>query len=112
MPSPELEQRAADLARQYKATTPLYDLPQPSVESSEPTIIAKHTDVFVINHHGIFAKVCWIATILGSLLGVAVIIFGFAVAKGAPQEAVVAALGIACAIIPYCLAKAVSELAK
>ena len=86
----------------------IYDLPPPV----EPSSAAKTLDVRVTNRPGIFPKICWAMTLLGCLMGVAIIILGFASAQGAPQEAVVAALGIACAVIPYCFARAVTELGK
>ena len=52
----------------------------------------------------------WILTALGSVLGALVAIVGVLAATGAPQEAAAAAVGIACAVIPYCLARAASEI--
>ena len=52
----------------------------------------------------------WAVTIIGSVLGGLTIIFGLAGAEGAPQEAAAAAIGVAFAVIPYCLARAVSEM--
>lgn len=37
---------------------------------------------------------------------------GIFAANGAPQEAAAAAMGIACAVIPYCIARAVSEMGR
>ena len=54
-------------------------------------------------------KFLWIVTAIGSLLGALVVVGGVAAAKGAPQEAAAAAIGLALAVIPYCLARAVSE---
>lgn len=51
-------------------------------------------------------------TILGSALGGAVAIIGVSASRGAPQEAAAAAMGIAFAVIPYCLARASSEFGK
>ena len=55
-------------------------------------------------------KLLWVLTILGSILGAAIVPIGISASKGAPQEAVFIALGIAFAVIPYCLARAYSEL--
>jgi len=55
-------------------------------------------------------KFLWILTISGSIIGTAVLALGLPAAKSAPQEATVAAIGIAFAVIPYCLARAVSEI--
>jgi len=54
----------------------------------------------------------WVITILGSLLGGGVLVFGVIGAQGAPQEAAAAAIGIGLAVIPYCLARAVAEMGK
>ena len=54
----------------------------------------------------------WVLTILGSMLGAVIAFFGVIAANGAPQEASSAAIGIACAVVPYCLARGVSELGK
>ncbi|WP_092000077.1 hypothetical protein [Polaromonas sp. OV174] len=48
-----------------------------------------------------------IVTRIGAVLGAIVLVIGFAGAKGAPQEAAVAALAIALAVIPYVLARCV-----
>ena len=56
--------------------------------------------------------VVWIIAILGVGAGVLILVGGFATASGAPQEAVVAALACACAILPYCFARAVTELVR
>lgn len=54
-------------------------------------------------------KKLWIATIVGSILGALIALVGM-FAPGAPQVASMAALGLAFAAIPYCLARAVSEI--
>jgi NAD(P)H-hydrate repair Nnr-like enzyme with NAD(P)H-hydrate dehydratase domain len=53
--------------------------------------------------------ILWVLTILGSLFGAVVLVAGVLNANGAPQEAAAAAIGVGCAVIPYCLARAVSE---
>jgi sugar phosphate permease len=57
-------------------------------------------------------SVLWVLTIIGSLIGGLVTFGGVVAATGAPQEAAAAAMGVACAVIPYCLARAVSEIGK
>jgi len=54
----------------------------------------------------------WSLVIIGSVFGAITAAIGVMYAKGAPQEAAAAAIGIALAVIPYCLAKAVSEMKK
>jgi hypothetical protein len=54
-------------------------------------------------------KFLWIVVIAGSLIGGSIAFFGVMLANGAPQEAAAAAVGLACAAIPYCLARAASE---
>ena len=55
-------------------------------------------------------KVLWVFTLLGSLLGGLFGVLGLLTAHGAPQEAAAAAIAVACAVIPYCFARAASEL--
>ena len=57
-------------------------------------------------------KLLWFVTIIGSMLGGLVMFVGVNEAKGAPQEAAAAAMAVAMAVIPYCLARAVSEIGK
>ena len=54
----------------------------------------------------------WVITILCSLIGALVAFVGVSAAHGAPQEAAAAAMGMAFAVIPYCLARAVSEVSS
>lgn len=54
--------------------------------------------------------ICWIGVILGVGFGFLVLIGGMSTATGAPQEAVVICLALACAILPYCLARAMNEI--
>jgi hypothetical protein len=54
----------------------------------------------------------WILTIVGSILGAFIAIVGVVNANGAPQEASASAMGVACAVIPYCLARSWSEVGK
>lgn len=57
-------------------------------------------------------KFLWVLTAIGSVLGVLTVVFGVMGAKGAPQEAAAAAIGIAFAVLPYCLARAASEISQ
>ncbi len=52
----------------------------------------------------------WVVSILGNLASVIILISGMSSATGAPQEAVVVALALAASIIPYCFARALTEL--
>ena len=54
----------------------------------------------------------WIVTILGSILGVVILIGTLLSADGAPQQASGAAVSVALAVIPYCVARAVTELRR
>ena len=53
-----------------------------------------------------------VLTLIGSSLGALVFVVGFLGANGAPQEASAAAAGLALAAIPYCFARALSELSN
>ncbi|MBK8674823.1 MAG: hypothetical protein IPN27_00095 [Cellvibrionales bacterium] len=54
-------------------------------------------------------KNLWKATIVCSILGALIALSGM-FSPGAPQLAAMAALGLAFSAIPYCLARAVSEI--
>jgi ammonia channel protein AmtB len=56
------------------------------------------------------AKLMWMVTVIMSLVGAVIGFTGISAANGAPQEAAAAAMGLACAVIPYCAARALSEL--
>lgn len=56
------------------------------------------------------AKFMWIVTIIMSLIGAVVGFGGMHLANSAPQEAAAAGMGLACAVIPYCIAKALTEI--
>ena len=47
----------------------------------------------------------YVITIIGTVLGLLVVIGGVAGANGAPQEAAAAAIGIAMGVLPYILYK-------
>lgn len=66
--------------------------------------------VAIVRLAGSGKKVGWIATLIGSAVGAITFIVGVSNAESAPQEASAAAIGIALAAIPYCFARAVSEL--
>ena len=54
----------------------------------------------------------WVLTIVGSFIGGLLILVTLLSAKGAPQEAAGAALGLSFAVIPYCIARALSEMSR
>ena len=54
----------------------------------------------------------WILVIIGSILGGLAFFIGLSAANSAPQEAAAAAIAVAFAVIPYCLARAVSEMGQ
>lgn len=56
------------------------------------------------------AKLMWFVTIVMSFIGAVVGFGGMMLAKSAPQEAAAAAMGLTCAVIPYCIARAFTEL--
>lgn len=55
-------------------------------------------------------KLLWILTMASSTFGAIVFMLGIVSANGAPQQAAAGAVGLAFAAIPYCLARAYSEL--
>jgi hypothetical protein len=56
--------------------------------------------------------ILWVLTIIGCIVGGFIAVAGILGANGAPQEAAAAAVGVACAVIPYCLARAASEMGQ
>ncbi len=54
-------------------------------------------------------KTLWVITAICAVLGALITVIGISAANGAPQEAAAAAVGVAFTVIPYCLARAVSE---
>lgn len=58
----------------------------------------------------VIAILLWLGTIGGVFLGTFILVTGLVSATGAPQEAVVCCLALACAILPYCFARAVTEI--
>ncbi|MBE8596869.1 hypothetical protein [Xenorhabdus sp. BG5] len=56
-------------------------------------------------------KILWLLVIFGSVLGLTMgLIPALTMAESAPQEAAGAAIAVACAVVPYCIARAVSML--
>lgn len=54
----------------------------------------------------------WIVSILGAVLGTFILFGGMSSARSAPQQTVVCALALAVTVLPYCLARAVTEIIK
>jgi hypothetical protein len=54
----------------------------------------------------------WGLTIASSLFGTLFVVSALFLSKGAPQEAAGAALGVAFAVIPYCIARAHAMLGR
>ncbi|MCU1290061.1 MAG: hypothetical protein JWN60_2290 [Acidobacteria bacterium] len=52
----------------------------------------------------------WMGVIAGVVIGGFILIGGMSMATTAPQEAVVISLALACAILPYCFARAFTEM--
>jgi hypothetical protein len=56
-------------------------------------------------------QIMWVVTIIGALFGAAWFVFGGVLSASAPQSAAIAAQAVALAVIPYVIARAVSEMA-
>jgi hypothetical protein len=54
----------------------------------------------------------WVLPALGSVVGGAEFVLSWSAATGAPQQAVIAAMALAWAILPYCFARAVVGVIK
>lgn len=57
-------------------------------------------------------KIAWTASIVGCVLGALSVLLGLLATDSAVQEAAAYTLGAAFAVIPYCLARALSEKSK
>jgi hypothetical protein len=57
-------------------------------------------------------KVLWVVVAIASVLGGLTLFLTVGDANGAPQEAAGAAIAVALAVIPYCFARALSELRR
>ena len=57
-------------------------------------------------------RVLWLLTIIGAVTGMYIMIQTFRKAETAQEQADCATVAIACVLIPYCLARAVSESNK
>jgi len=55
-------------------------------------------------------KTWWFISLVGSATGLVTLIGTLGGANGAPQEAAGAAIAVAFAVIPYCFARAMSEM--
>lgn len=57
-----------------------------------------------------FIFLCWLATLVGSVLGLCVLIVTMLFSDSAPQQAAGAALAVACVAIPYVFSRACENL--
>lgn len=60
----------------------------------------------------VILSILWTISLLGAIAGGFVLVTGMQAASSAPQEAVVCALACALAILPYCFARAVTEIVQ
>lgn len=54
----------------------------------------------------------WVLVLIAAILGFLFFLFAFLAAESAIQEAAAAAVGVAIAVIPYIMARAIQELGK
>ena len=59
---------------------------------------------------GLFFTLLWVVTILGVIAGVTVLMFAFLTSETSSDETPGYVLASACAILPYCPARAASEI--
>ena len=57
-----------------------------------------------------FIALLWTISVLASMASCGVLVGGMSIASGAPQEAVFVAIALFVAVVPYCVARAFSEL--
>ncbi|PHM70127.1 MULTISPECIES: hypothetical protein [unclassified Xenorhabdus] len=56
-------------------------------------------------------RILWFVVIIGSVLGLIMgLLPALFLSNSAPQEAAGAAIAVACSVVPYCIARAVSML--
>ncbi len=60
----------------------------------------------------VFLTLVWTLVLGGVILGAIILITGMTAAASAPQEAVIISLALACAILPYCFARALTQIAN
>jgi hypothetical protein len=65
----------------------------------------------IVNTNGGMIRFVWVAPLLGALAAGADLLASWDSAKSAPQQAALAGFVLACAVIPYCFARAVVGLA-
>ncbi|NGX85148.1 hypothetical protein [Aequorivita sp. KMM 9714] len=58
----------------------------------------------------IFKKICWIATIVGGMIGSLIFIYAMSASESDMQMGSLSAFAIGFVVLPYCIARAVSEL--
>lgn len=54
----------------------------------------------------------WVLVMVGALIGSLFLMSGLLFSSGAPQEAAAAAMACAFVVIPYCFARAISEIGR
>lgn len=54
----------------------------------------------------------WVLVIVGAVIAGGMLAMTFMSSMSAPQEAAGAAMAVGCVVIPYCFARAVTEIAK
>jgi len=57
-------------------------------------------------------KVAWVATVVGAVLGILILFLGMLGASSAVQEVSICSLAVAFAVIPCCLARALTEIRR
>lgn len=55
---------------------------------------------------------CWFGVALGTVIGMALLVFSLLSNMSAPQQGAAAAAGCGFAVIPYCFARAFDEINK
>ena len=58
----------------------------------------------------VIMALAWIWALLGSLVGCAVLVGGVSTAESSPQEAAIAGIALAIAVMPYCFARSLSAI--
>ncbi|MEX1213311.1 MAG: hypothetical protein WEA36_10740 [Balneolaceae bacterium] len=60
----------------------------------------------------VLSSLMWLGVIIGSIFGITFFYDSLMMAESAPQQAAGAAIAVASAVIPYCIARAIDEIGR
>lgn len=111
------ENNASD-SKCFKCGFPLQDKDVAAALANEPPVTRQPQNIQIglDNEMSSFSQgiliLVWIGACCSAAIGGLIILSGMAAAQSAPQEASVCAFGLSWAIIPYCIARGVTEMVR